>query len=288
MKILCTWVILFLLTGCSDFLFLLKSEQKIYSDTPSSKVIKETVVDKTYADKAKTPSTTQDPSKNLTTSTVNSTKPVNIKPFSPTKILKVGSQGEDVLALKKQLADLHYDVGWVDSSYDQQTRQGVMAFQKYNQLERTGTYTLETQKAVYLATRPDGLFPELGLPRIEIDITRQVLLFFDAQGLNRVIPVSTGTNRKYCELSKKSGKQVCGVANTPRGTFSIQSRIYGKRESDLGVLYNPLYFNGGFAIHGSPSVPNYNASHGCVRIPIATSVWFYESIQNGTPVIVFN
>jgi lipoprotein-anchoring transpeptidase ErfK/SrfK len=202
--------------------------------------------------------------------------------------LKVGSRGEEVLALEKRLADLHYDVGIVDDFYDQQTRQGVVAFQKYAQLERTGTYTLETQDALQVATRPEGRYSQLGLPRVEIDITRQVLLFFDTQGLNRVIPVSTGSNKKYCELSKKSGKQVCGVARTPRGQFSVQWRVHGWRESDLGKLYNPLYFNGGFAIHGSPSVPDYNVSHGCVRIPIATAIWFYEAIQNGTPVIVFD
>jgi lipoprotein-anchoring transpeptidase ErfK/SrfK len=131
-------------------------------------------------------------------------------------------------------------------------------------LKRTGTYTLETQKALHVAVLPEGLYPELGLPRIEIDIPRQVLLYFDEQGLNRVIAVSTGSNRKYCEISKKSGEEVCGVAKTPRGKFRIQWRISGWRESDLGKLYNPLYFNGGFAIHGSPSVPASNVSHGCV------------------------
>ena len=163
-----------------------------------------------------------------------------------------------------------------------------MAFQKYSKLERTGTYTQETQKALSVATPAEGHHPELGLPRIEVDITRQLLLFFDEQGLNRVVTVSTGSDRKYCEISKKSGKQICGVATTPRGEFLIQWRIPGWRESDLGKLYNPLYFNGGFAIHGSPSVPVYNVSHGCVRIPIATSIWFYKTVQNSTPVIVFD
>ncbi len=193
-----------------------------------------------------------------------------------------------MLALEKRLTELRYEVGAVDGFYDQQTWQGVVAFQKYARLKRTGTYTLETQKALHVAMLPEGLHPELGLPRIEIDLTRQVLLFFDEQGLNRVIAVSTGSNRKYCEISKKSGKQVCGVARTPRGKFRIQWRISGWRESDLGKLYNPLYFNGGFAIHGSPSVPAYNVSHGCVRISIETSLWFYDTIKNGTPVIVFD
>jgi hypothetical protein len=209
-------------------------------------------------------------------------------PYSPSKVIQIGSQGEPVLALEKRLAELRYDVGAVDGRYDQQTWQGVMAFQKYAKLKRTGTYTFETQLALHKASYPEGRHPELGLPRIEIDIPRQTLLFFDEKGLNRVIAVSTGSNHKYCEMSKKSGKQVCGVAQTPRGRFRIQYRIPGWRESDLGKLYNPLYFNGGFAIHGAPSVPAYNASHGCVRISVGSSKWFFDTIKNGTPVIIFD
>ena len=137
-----------------------------------------------------------------------------------------------------------------------------MAFQRYAGLKRTGTYTLETQKALHVAKLPEGIHPELGFPRIEIDHRRQVQLFFNEQGLNSVIEVSTGSNRKYCKTSKKSGEQICGVVYTPRGKFRIQWRISGWRESDLGKLYNPLYFNDGFSIHGSPSVPSKNVSHG--------------------------
>lgn len=292
MKALCTLIVLALLTGCSSRILAPKS------DLPASKVL----VDKANADKSKTltpvqvdslpPLSATDASKSIstppTTQTVEPIIPREKEPFSESKELKVGSRGDEVLALEKRLTELRYDIGRLDGLYDQQTRQGVLAFQKYNHLLRTGTYTLETQKALYEAETPKGNYPELGLPRIEIDITRQVLLFFDEKGLNSVIAVSSGTDEKYCEISKKSGKKVCGVATTPRGTFNIQSRIPGWRESDLGKLYNPLYFNGGFAIHGSPSVPAYSASHGCVRISIASSLWFYDAIQNGTKVIVFD
>ena len=212
----------------------------------------------------------------------------NPGPFSQTKILQVGSRGDAVLALEKRLALLRYDVGAVDGHFDQQTWQGVVAFQKYAKLKRTGTYTLETQQALHKASYPEGKHAELGWPRIEIDIPRQVLLFFDEKGLNRALAVSSGSDRKYCEVSKKSGKQVCGVARTPRGRFHIQYRIPGWRESDLGKLFNPLYFNGGFAIHGAPRVPVYNASHGCIRISVASSKWFFDTVKNGTPVIVFD
>jgi lipoprotein-anchoring transpeptidase ErfK/SrfK len=297
MKALCMLIVLSLLTGCS----VLNLYPPLNAEASQAKVV--AAVDKTNADKAKVaapavsvPAPVTPP---IAVDKTNADKPkvaapaVSVpaptsQPFSATKILKVGAKGEDVLTMKKRLSDLYYDVGMVDDNYDQQTRQGVLAFQKYSQLARTGTYTLETQKALYEATLPVGLYPELGLPRVEIDITRQVLLFFDDQGLNRVVPVSTGSNRQYCEISKKSGKQVCGVARTPRGQFNVQWRVAGWRESDLGKLYNPLYFNGGFAIHGSPSVPERNVSHGCVRIPITTAIWFYKAVPNGTPVVLFD
>ncbi len=299
MKALFALIVLALLTGCSSLTLALKSVQGFYSDVSKSKVIEMFSVDKAnpsklktsvYVDKLPAPSTT-DLTKSRTTPSATSTPapavPHDPGPFVPSKILNANSQGEAVLALEKRLSELRYDVGAVDGFYDQQTRQGVVAFQKYAGLKRTGTYTLETQKALHVAVLPEGLYPELGLPRIEIDIPRQVLLYFDEQGLNRVIAVSTGSNRKYCEISKKSGEEVCGVAKTPRGKFRIQWRISGWRESDLGKLYNPLYFDGGFAIHGSQSVPAKNVSHGCVRISIETSIWFFDSIKNGTPVIVF-
>ena len=300
MKVLFALIVLALPTGCGSLTLALKSVQGFYTDLPKAKVVGMVSVDKATASKLKTsayvdtlpPPSTTDLSKSRTTpsttSTVAPTTPLDWDLISPSKILKVGSRGEAVLALEKRLTELRYDVGAVDGFYDQQTWQGVVAFQKYARLKRTGTYTLETQKALHVARLPEGLHPELGLPRIEIDLTRQVLLFFDEQGLNRVVAVSTGSNRKYCEMSKKSGEQICGVARTPRGKFRIQWRISGWRESDLGKLYNPLYFNGGFAIHGSPSVPAYKVSHCCVRISIATSEWFYDTIKNGTPVIVFD
>lgn len=302
MKSLYTLIVLALLTGCSSSLFSLKSERKVSADVPQPKVVKQASVDKTVATKPKIllpvhvdtlpplskTDFTEATSTLSTTSMVEPKKPIDPKPLIPVETLKVGSTGDAVMQLEKQLDGLHYDVGMVDGFYDQETRQGVMAFQKYNHLKRTGTYTLETQDALQEATLPEGIHPELGLPRVEVDISRQVLLFFDGHGLNRVIPVSSGSDRKYCEISKKSGKKVCGVATTPRGKFSVQWRIPGWRESDLGKLYNPLYFNGGYAIHGSPSVPDRNVSHGCVRIPIATAIWFYEAIQDGTPVIVFD
>jgi lipoprotein-anchoring transpeptidase ErfK/SrfK len=193
-----------------------------------------------------------------------------------------------VYDLESRLATMRYDVGNVDGKYDLQTWEAVMAFQKVNVLKRTGTYGPETQIAMQTATTPSGLLPNAGTPRVEVDIERQVLMYFDASGLSMVSAISTGSGRKYCDTSGKSGKQVCGSARTPRGNFRVQRRIKGDHESDLGHMYNPVYFTGGFAVHGSPSVPAYPASHGCVRVTNQTAEWFFDTVKTGTPVYLYD
>ncbi|MGR8940895.1 MAG: peptidoglycan-binding domain-containing protein, partial [Gammaproteobacteria bacterium] len=56
-------------------------------------------------------------------------------PFRPSRMLKVGSRGEAVLALEKRLAELRYDVAAVDGRYDLQTWQGVVAVSEVRQIE---------------------------------------------------------------------------------------------------------------------------------------------------------
>lgn len=111
---------------------------------------------------------------------------------------------------------------------------------------------------------------------VEIDISRQVMTLRRGSKLT-TIPVSTGSGRRYCSGGR------CATARTPRGRFVVQRRINGWRTSHLGRLYNPLYFSGGYAIHGG-KIPGYPASHGCVRIPMGVASWFPGAVPNGTPV----
>ena len=75
-----------------------------------------------------------------------------------------------------------------------------------------------------------------------------------------------------------------GATAAPRSrpwSFHYQRRVTGWRHAPLGLLYNPVYFNGGIAVHGAPSVPNYPASHGCVRIPMHIAQYFPGLVANG-------
>ena len=42
------------------------------------------------------------------------------------------------------------------------------------------------------------------------------------------------------------------------------------------------YFIRGYAIHGYATVPTYNASHGCVRVPIPDAYPIFNWIKMGT------
>ncbi len=217
-------------------------------------------------------------------------------PPLPTDGLGPGADGEPVRLLQERLASLRYDPGTPNGHYSAGTAAAVMAFQKVVGLPRTGAATPETIAALNQARDPSPLLPAGGATRIEVDLGRQVLFFYSAGLLTRILPVSTGSGKRYCAsagrgvpghpgergVPKRKGR--CGVAVTPSGSFRVERKVGGRRTSYLGVLYNPLYFKGGYAIHGAPSVPGHPASHGCVRIPMHSSRWLLDTVERGTPV----
>lgn len=94
------------------------------------------------------------------------------------------------------------------------------------------------------------------------------------------------------------GKQYCPDVGrrctTTTGTFSIYRKGSGdcvstKFPVDRGGAPMPycMFFNGGFALHGSYEVPGYNASHGCVRLFVNDAKWLNQDfVDEGVPVIV--
>jgi peptidoglycan hydrolase-like protein with peptidoglycan-binding domain len=222
------------------------------------------------------------PSTTTTSSTTTTTAPptttTTAKPIPPG--LARGAKGPAVGALEERLGALRYNPGKVDGVYDAMTQHAVMAFQKVHGLPRTGRATEDVVAALQTAGPPAPMLPGGGPNRIEVDLKRQVLFLYKGGELSNILPVSTGNNKRYCVEGD------CAVAVTPGGSYRVGRKIRGLRVSRLGKLYNPLYFNGGIAIHGAPSVPGYPASHGCVRIPMGVSLWFHDTVERGTPVYV--
>ena len=118
---------------------------------------------------------------------------------------------------------------------------------------------------------PDELVP-LGEPnRTEVDVAKQVLIKYENFNVRLITTASTGAGEHYCYIPTKHGihaqTYVCAYADTPSGRFEFGRRYAGWEETDLGGhMFNPVYFNGGIAVHGFASVPVRPASHGCVRI----------------------
>ena len=160
-------------------------------------------------------------------------------------------------------------------------RNGLVVFQKWERRKVTGRLTRDEFEAIMNAVPPRPKDP--GYNHVEVDVSRQVLLLIGDEGeIQKIIPVSTGSDKPYRE---KGGS---GLAYTPRGRFRVTHKITGWRESPLGLLYYPSYFSGGVAIHGNPSVPTTPQSHGCVRIPMSVAVDVYKQLPVGTIVLVYD
>jgi peptidoglycan hydrolase-like protein with peptidoglycan-binding domain len=200
-----------------------------------------------------------------------------------------GAKGDQVVAVQTRLQELKYDITDTSGKFGDQTYHAVMAFQKLNGLSRTGRVGSQTLAALESADpSPTPMLPDGGPDRIEVDIKRQILMVWNGGEIAHILSISTGSGKDFCVLDPETNKTECDKAITPGGSFRVTRRWIGWRESKLGEMYNPLYFNGGIAIHGSPSVPAYPASHGCVRIPMVSAEWFPEAVPDGTPVYVFS
>ena len=76
------------------------------------------------------------------------TKALNDKAAANSGVLKVGSKGEKVTTLQKNLNTLGYNVGTVDGVFGNKTRDAVIAFQKAKGLKADGMVGTNTQKAI--------------------------------------------------------------------------------------------------------------------------------------------
>jgi len=115
---------------------------------------------------------------------------------------------------------------------------------------------------------------------LDIDITNQVLSNVVDGQVDWSAHISSGSEEWYWNGDDWE------LAHTPRGWFEIYWRDAGWVEAPLGWLYDAMYFTGGYAVHGSESVPDYPASHGCVRVSIEDAEWLFARIDYGTPVLV--
>jgi L,D-transpeptidase-like protein/putative peptidoglycan binding protein len=192
-----------------------------------------------------------------------------------------GLSKQERIDAEQRLWQLGYWAGPIDGQFDSASRHALIAFQKVEQRDRAGKLTRDELNALRNAHRP---VPRFGTqPHVEIDLQRQVLFLIDETGLVvRILPVSTGNGQMYMDRGKWHR------AVTPVGRFTVLRKIDGWRLSSLGLLYYPSYIHNGIAIHGSPLVPSYVASHGCIRVPMFAARELSSLLPVGLEVIVYD
>jgi peptidoglycan hydrolase-like protein with peptidoglycan-binding domain len=212
-----------------------------------------------------------------TTTTRPKAKPK--KPAEPAK-LRSGSEGPAVKALQRRLAQLGYQVHQADGEFGSETQHAVVAFQKVNRLDRDGVVGPVTRKALQHPRVPGPRSRKAGF-HVEADLTLQVVYLVKDGRIQEILDASSASGQTYTVHGDVR------VAVTPLGSFQIQRKINAWRKSDLGLLYRPAYFTGGYALHGAYSVPPFPASHGCIRITIAAMDRLYDRLPVGTPMLVY-
>jgi peptidoglycan hydrolase-like protein with peptidoglycan-binding domain len=198
-----------------------------------------------------------------------------------------GAKGDDVARIQDRLKQLGFDPGPVDGMFGTATVQAIWAYQRLLGKTRKEADGVVTPQLWDRMQDPFPLAPydaQASGTFLEVDLVRQVAIVWNDKTPKLITHISTGNGKDYCS----DIGAWCSNATTPAGAYKVSRKVPGWRESDLGKLYNPVYFNGGIAVHGSENVPNYRDSHGCVRIPMHVAEYFPTLMRKGDEVLVYD
>ena len=217
-----------------------------------------------------------------------------------------GSSGSDVAAVQQRLTDLSFAPGVIDGKFGTQTEAAVWAFEKLVlQIPRDDATGVVDDALWQVMQEPIDIQPRRPnagtTNHTEVYLPEQVVAFFTADRPALVTHMSSGNGQEWRqvvtidvgEFGNEHGsapivRGEIGYSDTPGGIFSFDRFVQGRRESALGGMYNPAYFNYGIAIHGAHEVPLHPASHGCIRIPMAISETFQQLLSLGDEVYVWD
>ena len=181
--------------------------------------------------------------------------------------LTKGECGPVVEGFRKALNEMAF-VPSKSRCYDGKMERAVLAYRKLNQLGRNARAGSRIVKKVYSRTgRYRVRRPELG-DHVEAPLSRQVMVFARGKKPYAIFPIASGAP----------------ATPTILGTYSFYWKDPGYNA--LGMYYSS-YFIRGYAIHGYKSVPDYPASHGCLRTFIADQPRIYELTKIGQPIHLF-
>ena len=196
--------------------------------------------------------------------------------------VQFGMSGAAVKALQQRLAALGYYPGPADGQFGTETQEAVWAFQEVQGLPAADDVSSAMLWALAHPRAPGVLVRRGGGNRIEISLSREVLVLYRDNKVRLISHVSTGGHYYYCSNGG------CAYAVTPTGNFRTVVYMPGWVTVPLGQMYNPVFFIGtAFAIHGDTDVPLPPVSHGCVRIPMDIAAFFHTLVHTpGEPVYI--
>jgi len=181
--------------------------------------------------------------------------------------LHKGQCGDVVIGFKKAMRKMGYIVNG-GRCFKGKTGRGVLAYRKVNGMARSSRAGKGLVKKVF-AGRGGYKVRHPGAGRhVEASLSKQVLVFAKGDKPYAIYPISSG---------KSSTPTVTGHFRFIRTEPGYNSH---------GMYYS-WYFYGGYAVHGYNSVPDYPASHGCLRTFIADQPEIYERIEHGESIFVF-
>jgi hypothetical protein len=221
----------------------------------------------------------------------------------------MGSFGNDVKKVQERLIQLGFAPGPADGYFGELTQQAVWAYKKLvlrvsrDELSTSQTASLITPSAWLSMQDPITIQPRRpegpGSTHVEIYLPEQVMIVFKADAPALIAHIASGDDKQWCELvtydtdakgnllEEPVERDECGISYTPGGVFKFNRRYEGNRQSPLGGMFNPVYFNYGIAVHGAKNVPLQPASHGCIRIHMELSKTFPGLVKNGNRVYVW-
>jgi lipoprotein-anchoring transpeptidase ErfK/SrfK len=181
--------------------------------------------------------------------------------------LNSGECNEVVGAFKSHLAKMGYVSGNGDCFTARLGRE-VLAYRKVNNMDRTKKAGAGLVKSVFAGKGGYHVkYPDAG-EHAEVPLDKQVLVLVKNGKPFAIYPVSTG---------KPSTPTITGHYEFYRQEPGVNSE----------GMVDSFYWHNGYAVHGYPEVPNYAASHGCVRTFIADQPRIYESFHFGESIYVF-
>jgi hypothetical protein len=181
--------------------------------------------------------------------------------------LRQGECGDVVLGFKKAIRKMGY-IANSGRCFGGKTARGVLAYRKVNGLARSYRAGKGLVKAVFAGKGGYKVKHPGAGEHVEAPLDKQVLVFAKGDKPFAIYPISSG---------KSSTPTVTG-----HFTFIRTEPGYNSH----GMYYS-FYFYGGYAVHGYESVPDYPASHGCLRTFIADQPEIYERINFGESIFVF-